>query len=128
MFTIEAALALLNECLLLYESKEFVDGAKKLDDSWAKGVDMTYIDQTAAIDNLCLSTGLDGVLQRYGFCPDEKGSAEIKSVMSELAISSVDVMERQLQVQRQIFSCFTNLVPPDPKAPVVANKLSKGRR
>mmetsp|Transcript_18435 Transcript_18435/g.27512 ORF Transcript_18435/g.27512 Transcript_18435/m.27512 type:complete len:240 (+) Transcript_18435:1-720(+) len=113
MFDADAAIGLLGEVLELYESQDFADAARELDESWATG-ETSFADQKRAIDELCLWSGLGFVLLRYGFSANQQGADEIHHLISKLAINSGEVLELQLCVQRQVLGCFSNLGLCDP--------------
>jgi len=106
MFNAEAACCMLDEALVGYYDEAFVVAANTLDKSW--GPYHTYEEQTKEIDQLCLSTVMAPIADRYGFTPDLRGQLEISYVINCLAQTNRKVAQKQASVQKQVLSCFQN--------------------
>jgi len=107
VFSEEAAAAMLTELSLQYQTEDFQVACRRLNESWGPGTD--YLRQMQDIDELCLRRVLGPMLCRYGFSADQKGNQEVNNIIADLSTHSSEVYEKKMQVQRQIFSYFTNL-------------------
>jgi len=107
MFSAEAAISLLTQCLDIYTTDDFQAACFDLNNSWAR--DEKYDAQVRSIDRLCLSRGFGVVLERFGFTPDDKGTKEIEAIISELSTQDQGVSEKQNEVRRILFEHFPRL-------------------
>lgn len=108
MFSVDAAMALLDEVRAEYKRDDFSYACSCVNDNWRHG-EVSYEGQKSDIDSLCLERVLAPVLLRYGFSPDERGSKEIDMIIGELARGNPEVKRRNTEVQRLVLGNFPRL-------------------
>lgn len=101
LFNDEAAVALLNQVIDVYNSDNFVRAAKELNESWVDGT--TLDEQNRCVESTCLSCGFGDVLLRFGFSSDPKGNKEVNAILSELSSTSEVVSLKNAEVVKLIF-------------------------
>merc|ERR1712107_130553 len=109
MFNADAANAMLHELLAEYKSLEFADCASTLNEKWMELPDVTSKEQDEDITDLCLRVVLGPVLVRFGFTPNEQGITNMRSAIISLAKTNKEVNQMQIELQRQLYSHFTNI-------------------